>query len=351
MQGIYTKGTFLLNHKPFEQILQNVIVDESYAGQRIDVVLASLLPEYSRSQLQKWLKQGQILINGQQRQAKEKLFGGEFIEIKAELACVTRWHAESIDLDIIYEDEDVMVINKPVGLVVHPGAGNTSGTLSNGLLAHYPPIELVPRCGIVHRLDKDTSGLLVVAKTLQAHSSLVQQLQARTVKREYEAIACGYITAGGTVDAPIGRSPHNRLKMAVTKMGKSAVTHFNILERFRNHTRIRCRLETGRTHQIRVHLAHINAPLLGDPLYSRRQRIDQRMDQQLKDYLKQYHTQALHAYQLGFKHPISGQSLAFKAALPESMAVLISLMRQDADPLYQQADDDEDFFDENDIDF
>ena len=337
----------MLKHNPSEQILQNVIVDLSLSGERLDVILSKAFPDFSRSQLQKWLKQGHILVDGKVRKAKEKLLGGESIQLRAEMETQTNWSAEPMALDIVYEDDDVIVINKPVGLVVHPGAGNYSGTLSNGLLAYFPEIRNIPRSGIVHRLDKDTSGLLVVAKTLKAHCSLVEQLQERTVKREYEAIACGYITAGGTVDAPIGRSPHNRLKMAVTKLGKPAVTHFNILERYRSHTRIRCRLETGRTHQIRVHMSHINAPLLGDPLYNKRLKLDGRMSDVLKELLRQYKVQALHAHKLAFIHPSTKETIEFKAKCPKEMQHLIKVLREDASPLYQYDDlEEDDFFDE-----
>lgn len=336
-------------HKLSDEILQNVTVDLSMAGERIDVVLSKCFPDYSRSQLQKWLKQGNVLIDGQVRKAKEKLLGGEEIQLTAELSTQTEWQAQDIPIDVVYEDHDVIVINKPIGLVVHPGAGNNDGTLSNGLLGYCPDLRNIPRCGIVHRLDKDTSGLLVVAKTLKAHSSLVEQLQARTVKREYEAIACGYITSGSSIDAPIGRCPHNRLKMAVTKLGKPAVTHFNILERYRAHTRIRCKLETGRTHQIRVHMAHINAPLLGDPLYNKRLKINGSMSQDLKDYLRSYKTQALHALKLAFIHPSTNELVEFKAKCPEPLLNLIKTLRADAEELYQYDEfDEDDLYDEND---
>ncbi len=337
-------------HKLSDEILQNVTVDLSMAGERVDVVLSKCFPDYSRSQLQKWLKQGNVTIDGEIRKAKEKLLGGEEVVLSAELSVQTEWQAQDIDLNVIYEDEDVIVINKPIGLVVHPGAGNNDGTLSNGLLAYCPGLRNIPRCGIVHRLDKDTSGLLVVAKTLKAHNSLVEQLQARTVKREYEAIACGYITSGSTIDAAIGRCPHNRLKMAVTKLGKPAITHFNILERYRSHTRIRCKLETGRTHQIRVHMAHINAPLLGDPLYNKRLKINGNMSQELKDILRSYKTQALHALKLAFIHPSTNELVEFKAKCPVHFQELIQILRQDAEELYQYDDldeDDIDFYDED----
>ena len=238
------------------------------SGRRLDQVAAELFPQYSRSRLQSWIRSGQLLVNGEVKAAKFKLQGGESLEIQAELEAEGDWKPEPIELDIIYEDRHIAVINKPAGLVVHPAAGNRDGTLLNALLHRYPEVETVPRAGIVHRLDKDTTGLMVVARTLEAQTELVRQLQARSVSREYEAVVVGGMTGGGIVDAPIGRHPVNRKKMAVTSDGKSggkeARTHYSIIQRFDGHTHVRCKLETGRTHQIRVHMAHIHHPLVGD---------------------------------------------------------------------------------------
>ncbi len=331
-------------------ITQSITVDELHAGKRLDQILAEVFPDYSRSQLQKWLKQGYVTVDTQIIKGKQKLIGNELIELQVNIETQTEWHAEDIPLDIIYEDDTVIVVNKPVGMVVHPGAGNTSGTLSNALLHHYPDIKSVPRAGIVHRLDKDTSGLLVAAKTLKAHTSLVEQLQNRTVKREYEAVTSGVITAGATIDKPIGRSPHHRTKMAINEQGKPGITHFNVLEKYRAHTRIRCKLETGRTHQIRVHMLHINAPLLGDQTYNPRLRLPNGASDDLIAMLRAFKRQALHAYQLGFVHPDTGKDVSFKAKPPEDMQELIKVLREDMQSLYQkEADEDEHF--EWDLDF
>ena len=337
------------DHKTCQPIVQSATVPPELAGERLDKTLARCFPDFSRAQLQKWLKEGAILVDGRTRRAREKLGGGEQLALNAWQENHHEWPAQALALDIIYEDDHVIVVNKPAGVVVHPGAGNRDHTLSNGLLYHCETMRNVPRCGIVHRLDKDTSGLLVAAKTLKAHHSLVDQLQQRRVKREYDALASGYITAGGRIDAPIGRSPHQRTRMAVTEMGKPAVTHFNVLERYRYHTRIRCRLETGRTHQIRVHMAHIHAPLLGDPLYQRRLKLYGDMSTPLREALRATRTQALHARKLSFIHPHSGETLRFDAPIPGAMQQLIDILREDAQPLYNRdsegSDDDPDWHD------
>ena len=334
----------------FEVIHQNVIVPESLAGNRLDQVLSHLFSDYSRSQLQKWLKQGDILVDGKIKKAKDKLIGFEQITLNVKLEKQTKWHAEDIHLDIVYEDSDIIVINKPIGQVVHPGAGNTSGTISNALLGYDPIFESIPRAGIVHRLDKDTSGLMVAAKTLTAHSSLVSQLSSRQVSREYEAIATGYITMGSTIKTKIGRSPHNRLKMAVTPTGKDSITHFTILERYRGHTRIRCKLETGRTHQIRVHMQHLRAPLVGDQLYNPRLKLPKGITEELATKLRQFNHQALHAYKLEFTHPVTQETVKFKCKPPKDFQELISLMRSDAQDLYTYNYDFDDFDDFDEFD-
>jgi 23S rRNA pseudouridine1911/1915/1917 synthase len=298
---------------------------------RLDQALAQLFDEYSRSRLSQWLKAGQVRVNGQQLRGRDKVWGGEQVEIHAELEEQTDWQAEAIPLEIVYEDEQLLVINKPAGLVVHPAAGNLTGTLVNALLHHDASLSTVPRAGIVHRLDKDTSGLLVVAKTLTAQKSLVEQLQARSILREYQAVVTGVLTAGGTVDAPIGRHPVHRKRMAVVPNGKSAVTHYRVVERFRAHSWIRCRLETGRTHQIRVHMAHIHHPLVGDPVYGGRLRLPTGCDTSLAETLRNFQRQALHAGRLGLVHPASGKTLEWKAALPADMESLLAGLRTDAE--------------------
>ena len=307
---------------------------------RLDQALAEVFSEYSRSRLSVWLKAGLVRVNGEQRRGRDKVWGGEQVEIQAELEEQTDWQAEAIPLDIVFEDAHLIVINKPAGLVVHPAAGNPAGTLVNALLHHDPALGTMPRAGIVHRLDKDTSGLLVVARTLPAQKSLVEQLQARQLLREYEAVVTGVMTAGGMVDAPIGRHPVQRKRMAVTPNGKPAVTHYRVVERFRAHSWIRCRLETGRTHQIRVHLAHIHYPLVGDPVYGGRLRLPKGCGEALAGTLRGFRRQALHAGRLGLTHPQSGKSLEWKARLPADMEHLLAELRVDAEAARREAETD-----------
>jgi len=264
--------------------LDGLIPDESI-GMRLDQALAQLFPDYSRGQLTKWIKAGHVSVNNQPAsRPRDSVNGGEHIIISALIEVVDEtWTAEAIELDIIHEDDDVMIINKPAGMVVHPGAGNHDGTLVNALLNHAPQLETIPRAGIVHRIDKGTTGLLMIAKTLQAHNSLVSQLQEHTVLREYQAIAVGVFTAGGTIDEPIGRHHIDRKRMAVTNSGKPSITHYRVEQRFRSHTHIRCNLETGRTHQIRVHMAHIRHPLLGDSVYGGRFKFPKGLTEQCRD--------------------------------------------------------------------
>ncbi|HCT99256.1 MAG TPA: RNA pseudouridine synthase, partial [Methylococcaceae bacterium] len=238
------------------------------AGMRLDQALAELFSDYSRSKLQTWVKAGRVHVNGEQLKAKDKLEGGECITLNAEAEVVIDAKPENIPLDIVFEDAHILILNKPAGLVVHPAVGNWSGTLLNALLHHVPQLDTLPRAGIVHRIDKDTSGLLMVAKTLQAHSHLTEQLQARDIHREYQAITHNRMISGGTIDEPIGRHPTDRLRYAVNENGKEAITHYRVISRFKRHTHIQVKLETGRTHQIRVHMAHVRFPLVGDPLYS-----------------------------------------------------------------------------------
>lgn len=313
-----------------EQLEVDIQVPAQFAGQRLDQAAAELIPDYSRARLQNWIKGGQLTVDGRTAKPKDKLFGGELLCLRAELEPQGEWRAQPMDLDIVYEDDSLLVINKPAGLVVHPAAGNPDGTLLNGLLHHCPALELVPRAGIVHRLDKDTTGLMVVAKTLPAQTDLVDQLKARSVSRLYDAIAQGALTGGGTVDAPIGRHRQNRLKMAVLEHGgKEAVTHYRVQERFRAHTHLRCQLETGRTHQIRVHMAHIRHPLVGDPLYGGRPKLPPEAGAELVAALQQFPRQALHAAELSLIHPESGEVMHWSAPMPEDMLRLIELLRVD----------------------
>lgn len=313
-----------------EKISLNGEVPFELSGYRLDQAIAEMFPDYSRSRLKGWIQDGRVKVNDNVvEKPREKLLGGETIEIDGELEAEVRWEAEDISLDIIYEDDDILVVNKPAGLVVHPGAGNPQGTMLNALLHHYPEIATVPRAGIVHRLDKDTTGLMVVAKNVTAQTDLVSQLQDKSVTREYEAIAIGIMTAGGVVDAPIGRHPTKRTHMAVTELGKEAVTHYRVMEKYRKHTRIRLRLETGRTHQIRVHMAHINHILVGDPVYGGRVRPPKGASQELLDALRAFKRQALHAAKLSLVHPSSGELMSWEAPLPEDMVELNRLFKQD----------------------
>jgi 23S rRNA pseudouridine1911/1915/1917 synthase len=313
-----------------ESIKLEAIVPEEFSGSRFDQVAAKLFPDYSRARLQLWIKSSELTVDGQARKAREKLVAGEHLHLSAEVEDQERWLAEDISLDIVYEDEALLVVNKPAGLVVHPAAGHANGTLLNALLSHEPDIASVPRAGIVHRLDKDTTGLMVVAKTLSAQNHLVSQLQARTVSREYEAIVLGNMTGGGTVTADIGRHPRQRKKMAVVAMGgKEAVTHYRLIKRFKNHCHIRCMLETGRTHQIRVHMAHIRHALVGDPLYAGRTQIPKGASEELITALRGFGRQALHARRLSLIHPLTAEEVTWEVPLVDDMVTLLELLTGD----------------------
>lgn len=305
-------------------------IGEEQAGKRLDQVLSVLFGEFSRSRLQRWIKEGRVRIDGRPCRPKDKVWGGEKVQLQPVLEQEVGDQAEAIPLDILYEDASLLVINKPAGLVMHPATGNPRGTLLNALLHHLPALSQLPRGGIVHRLDKQTSGLLVVAKTLQAQTSLVNQLQARSVKREYRAIVQGVMTSGGSVAQPIGRHPVHRVRMAVQPGGKPAVTHYRVLERFRAHSYLQVNLETGRTHQIRVHMAHIRHPLLGDPVYGGRLRLPAGASEVLREALQGFHRQALHAARLELLHPASAEVMAWEAPLPEDMQRMLRLLHEDA---------------------
>ena len=312
-----------------ELIKRECSVAEEMVGKRLDQAVAELFPEYSRSRLQAWIKSGELKVNGEIWKIKAKVKGGEKLDLEVQLEAETRWLPEPIPLNICYEDTHILVLNKPAGLVVHPAAGNQAGTLLNALLYYSPDLAALPRAGIVHRLDKDTTGLMVVAKTLEAHHHLVSQLQARTVNRQYEAIAAGVMTGGGSVDKPIGRHPAQRVKMAVVDGGKEARTHYRVVKRFRGHTHVRVNLETGRTHQIRVHMAHIKYPLLGDSIYGGRLRHPKGASEQLLRALRGFKRQALHAGKLGLIHPVSGEHMEWEAEIPEDMQVMIRALSDD----------------------
>ena len=306
-----------------EAVRREAEIPDAAAGERLDRALADLFPEFSRSRLQRWLRAGALCVDGGQPRPRDTVRGGERVVLEAVLEAEGPAQPQAIPLDIVHEDDSLIVLDKPAGLVVHPGAGNREGTLQNALLHHAPALGAVPRAGIVHRLDRDTSGLMVVARTLQAHADLVAQLQARTVGREYLALVAGTFTAGGHVDADIGRHPKDRLRMAVRRGGKPAVTHYRIEQRFPAHTLLRCRLETGRTHQIRVHMAHIRHPIVGDPLYGGRMRLPPGADEAVIETLRGFRRQALHAARLSLRHPASGETLTWTAPLPEDFRRLV----------------------------
>jgi 23S rRNA pseudouridine1911/1915/1917 synthase len=309
----------------------NTKIPLTLSGYRLDKALAELFPDYSRARLQQWIREGQVLVNAVPLRAKDKVLGGEDIQIVAESSEEVTWEAQDLPLNILYEDEDVLVINKPAGLVVHPGAGNAHNTLVNALLFHAPELSDVPRAGIIHRLDKDTSGILVVARNLTAHTSLINQQQAREFKREYQAVIMGVLVSGGTVNAPIDRHPNLRTQMAVVEEGKGrpAITHYRVMQRYRAHTLVRVKLETGRTHQIRVHMLYKRHPIVGDPVYGGRFRIPPASSVEFLETLRTFGRQALHAEILGFVHPRTGEMMEWHAPPPEDMQNLLAALAQD----------------------
>ncbi len=313
----------------FKTIKLTALVPSTLVGQRVDQVAASLFSEFSRSRLQLWIREGTLRVNAQPCLAKQKLLGGETLSVDATLSVEGEWSAEPIPLAIVYEDTEILVLNKSADMVVHPAAGNTSGTLLNALLHHCPHLATLPRAGIVHRLDKDTTGLMVVAKTLQSHHSLVCQLQERTLGRHYAAVVWGVMTGGGEVDAPIGRHPQARVKMAVVpRGGRKAVTHYRVVRRFNHYTQVRIKLETGRTHQIRVHMAHIGYPIAGDSVYGGRVRIPKGASEELITTLRDFKRQALHAVELTLEHPSTGETMSWSTPLPPDMQLLLDVLEK-----------------------
>lgn len=307
------------------------IIDAEFAGLRLDQALAKLFPEYSRGQLQTWIQENQVKVDGKvQTNQRSKTILGQAIDVDALLVAKERYIAQSIPLDVVYEDEAILVINKQAGLTVHPGAGTPDTTLVNALLHYAPELDHLPRAGIIHRLDKDTSGLLVIARTLMAHHALTQAMKRREIHRQYIAIVKGVIIAGGTIDANIGRHNIHRTRMAVTPSGRTAITHYRVLKRFRLHTELEVTLETGRTHQIRVHMAHIHHPLVGDPVYGSHVIIPTTASAPLKSALQDFHRQALHAVKLGLPHPITEEWMEWQAPLPEDLQNLLTELDRDS---------------------
>jgi len=306
----------------------HVIIPDRLIGQRIDSAMAQMLPDYSRSKITTWVRSGGALINGKTFKPKEKILGGEIVTLNIKTEKTNDWKAEDIPLDIVFEDDDIIVVNKPVGLVTHPGAGNWTGTLANALLHYDPSLANLDRAGIVHRLDKNTSGLMVVARSELAQKNLVEQLQTHAVSREYSAIVYGHMISGGTVDEPIGRDPKDRIRQAVVEDGKDAVTHYRVIDRFAHHTHVKAILETGRTHQIRVHLSYIGHPLIADPMYGGKIRFPKKADDHLKNALKKFNRQALHAKKLTLTHPITLEQMSWKAPLPQDLQDLLKVLQE-----------------------
>lgn len=313
-----------------ELLEREAIVSNEHHGQRVDVVLSQLFPDFSRSQLTQWLKEGTITLNQRTHKPKDKVCGGEHVKLQVTLSPRDDVSlAENIPLCVVFEDEHLLIINKPAGLVVHPGAGNPQHTLVNALLYHAPALQHLPRAGIVHRLDKDTTGLLIVAKTISAHTNLIRQMQAREIQRHYLTLVYGHLIAGGTLDTFYGRHPRNRLKMAVCTHGKQAITQYTLRKQYHHFTLLDVTLMTGRTHQIRVHMSHINHPVVGDPLYGGRTRYPARISDSLRLALQQFNRQALHACSLSLVHPQSQERLTFTAALPDDFQLLLTSLDTD----------------------
>jgi 23S rRNA pseudouridine1911/1915/1917 synthase len=309
-----------------QNIHLNLTIPLEYAGQRLDGVLATLIPEHSRARIQHWIKDGHLLVNQKPTKNRHLVVGEEQVTIDAPPLELPSFTAEDIPLDVLFEDDDIIIINKPVGLVAHPATGNYAGTLLNALLFRFPELNEVPRAGIIHRLDKDTSGVLVVARNVTAHTKLVADLQAREMKREYIAVVQGEVTAGRTIETEIGRHPRSRTKMAVIHNGKRACTHFRIGKRFKNHTLLNVQLDTGRTHQIRVHMAHIKHPVIGDKTYGQL-RLPKKASPPLIDTLRAFQRQALHAERLTLKHPTTGEMCEFTAPMPADLQHLIATLK------------------------
>ena len=303
-------------------------IPADFAGKRLDQVLALLFPEYSRSQSQRWIEAGHVQVDNKLvYSVRAKVAGGEHVEIQALVVEQTQWAPQALELSVVFADDSLIVINKPAGVVVHPAAGNREGTLVNALLHHYPELAEIPRGGLVHRLDKETTGLLVVARTLSAYHLLVKQLQQREIKREYFCIVRGQVISGGTIEVPLGRHPVHRKRRAVVLSGKPAITHYRVHKRLAHFTALDVRLETGRTHQIRVHLQHVGYPIVGDPVYGGRKYNPPGAPEELLSVLNHWKRQALHACRLQLQHPVTGETCSWEAPLPADLVQLWTVLQ------------------------
>ncbi len=312
-----------------QMVQRRIRIPPELGGNRLDQAAAALFGDFSRARVQQWIDGGELLVDGAQRRCRDRVLGGEWLALDAAIGVAGEWPQQDVAFRVVYEDADLLVIDKPAGLVVHPAAGNPDRTLLNGLLLRCPQLRALPRAGIVHRLDKDTTGLMVVAKTLRAHASLVAQLRARSVRRDYDALVCGQLISGGTVDAPIGRHPRERTRMAVVPGGREATSHYRVVRRFAAHSLLRVSLETGRTHQIRVHMAHLGHPLVGDPVYGGRQRIPAGIGPVAQAALREFRRQALHAARLALVHPGDDTERSWEAPLPADFAALLTALAAD----------------------
>ena len=308
------------------KIQLEIVIPEKFKGKRLDLALSKLFPEHSRSRIQSWIKAGEVEVNNSKYKQRNVVNSGDIIKINTTLKSIDKHQAEHIGLDVIYEDKAIIILNKPAGLVVHPGAGNQKHTLVNALLHFDEKLDVLPRAGIIHRLDKDTTGIMIIARTIESYTYLVNELQKRNIKRNYKAIICGQLVAGGMIENKIGRHPVHRTKMAVTDKGKLATTHYRIIKKFQHYTYLDIQLGTGRTHQIRVHMNNEKHPIIGDPLYGKNTFIKKGINASLREFIKNFKRQALHAYNLEFTHPISKKIISLKAELPDDMNNLIKIL-------------------------
>ncbi len=308
------------------KIQLEIVIPEKFKGKRLDLALSKLFPEHSRSRIQSWIKAGEVEVNNSKYKQRNVVNSGDIIKINTTLKSIDKHQAEHIGLDVIHEDKAMIILNKPAGLVVHPGAGNQKHTLVNALLHFDEKLDVLPRAGIIHRLDKDTTGIMIIARTIESYTYLVNELQKRNIKRNYKAIICGRLVAGGVIENKIGRHPVHRTKMAVTDKGKLATTHYRIIKKFQHYTYLDIQLGTGRTHQIRVHMNNEKHPIIGDPLYGKNTFIKKGINASLREFIKNFKRQALHAYNLEFTHPISKKIISLKAELPDDMKNLIKIL-------------------------